>query len=77
MPFNVEAGVYYFYPRSPSMKSLKKRGDLAGGNLLDLRMQNQFNITCKVYNRQRVEDEEIRYLPKMRESGRRTSVETR
>lgn len=51
MPFNVEAGVYYFYPRSPSKKSLKKRGDLAGGNLLD--------------------------LPKMRESGRRTSVETR
>lgn len=77
MPYNVEAAVYYFYPTSPSMKILKKRGDLAGGNFLDLRRQNQFNILVKFITRQRVEDEEIKYLPKMRESGRRTSAETR
>jgi len=73
MPINLEAGVRCYYPTSPSKKILKKRGDLAAGNLLDLHMyKSKFMFLKRLYRAKRGDQ----YLPKITESGRRRSVET-
>jgi hypothetical protein len=60
-------------PTSPSKKILKKRGDLAAGNLLDLHMyKSKFMFLKRLYRAKRGDQ----YLPKITESGRRRSVET-